>query len=199
MLTKVFCSSPVVYTATRSTCADAVRLFGTVDRPNLMIKVPATPAGIPAIRTLIGQGVGEGGADVAADPGVAAGRSQQRARQGGDGALAVGACNCDNRRINFMRKQIDITANLHPAITRLLQGRGDETVGSIRREMLAVPETFPIREMFDRFLQTREHIALIVDEFGGMAGIVTMEDLVETLLGTEIIPRPHDDLIGFVV
>jgi CBS domain containing-hemolysin-like protein len=72
-------------------------------------------------------------------------------------------------------------------LTRLLQGRGDETVGSIRREMLAVPETFPIREMFDRFLQTREHIALIVDEFGGMAGIVTMEDLVETLLGTEII------------
>jgi CBS domain containing-hemolysin-like protein len=72
-------------------------------------------------------------------------------------------------------------------LTRLLQGRGDETVGSIRREMLAVPETFPIREMFDRFLATREHIALVVDEFGGMAGIVTMEDLVETLLGTEII------------
>jgi CBS domain containing-hemolysin-like protein len=72
-------------------------------------------------------------------------------------------------------------------LTRLLQGRGDETVGSIRRELLAVPETFPIRAMFDRFLQTREHIALVVDEFGGMAGIVTMEDLVETLLGTEII------------
>ena len=42
---------------TAGTCADAVRLFRTVDRPNLMIKVPATPAGIPAIQTLIGQGV----------------------------------------------------------------------------------------------------------------------------------------------
>jgi CBS domain containing-hemolysin-like protein len=71
-------------------------------------------------------------------------------------------------------------------LSRLLAGGGDETVASIRREMLAVPETFPIREMFDRFLHSREHIALIVDEFGGMAGIVTMEDLVETLLGTEI-------------
>lgn len=72
-------------------------------------------------------------------------------------------------------------------LTRLLQDRGDEAVKTIRREMLAVPETFPIREMFDRFLQTREHIALVIDEFGGMAGIVTMEDLVETLLGAEII------------
>jgi len=72
-------------------------------------------------------------------------------------------------------------------LTRLLEGRGDEPVSSIRREMLALPRTFPIREMFDRFLASREHIALIVDEFGGMAGIVTMEDLVETLLGAEII------------
>ncbi|MEJ2515283.1 MAG: hemolysin family protein [Gammaproteobacteria bacterium] len=72
-------------------------------------------------------------------------------------------------------------------LTHLLQGSSDEPLSSIRREILAVPETFPIREMFDRFLQTREHIALVVDEFGGMAGIVTMEDLVETLLGAEII------------
>jgi transaldolase len=42
---------------TAGTCADAARLFRAVDRPNLMIKVPATPAGIPAIQTLIGQGV----------------------------------------------------------------------------------------------------------------------------------------------
>ena len=78
-------------------------------------------------------------------------------------------------------------------LTRLLQGRGDESVGSIRREILAVPEKFPIREMFDRFLQTREHIALVVDEFGGMAGIVTMEDLVETLLGAEIMDELDED------
>jgi CBS domain containing-hemolysin-like protein len=72
-------------------------------------------------------------------------------------------------------------------LTLLLQGRADETVGSVRREILAVPETLPIREMFERFLQTREHIALVIDEFGGMAGIVTMEDVVETLLGAEIV------------
>ena len=40
--------------------------------------------------------------------------------------------------------------------------------------------------MFDHFLEKREHIALVVDEYGGMAGIVTMEDVMETLLGMEI-------------
>ena len=42
---------------TDKTIAEAIRLFDTVNRKNLMIKVPATPAGIPAIRTLIGKGI----------------------------------------------------------------------------------------------------------------------------------------------
>ena len=45
----------------------------------------------------------------------------------------------------------------------------------------------PIIELFNQFLSSREHIALVVDEFGGMAGIVTMEDVIETLLGVEIV------------
>jgi transaldolase len=42
---------------TEATIAEARRLFATLDRPNVMIKVPATPAGIPAIETLIGDGL----------------------------------------------------------------------------------------------------------------------------------------------
>lgn len=49
--------SPTLADDTDRTVEEAQRLFATVDRPNVMIKVPATPAGIPAIKTLIGQGV----------------------------------------------------------------------------------------------------------------------------------------------
>lgn len=42
---------------TEATIAEVRRLFATVDRPNVMIKVPATPAGFPAVETLIGEGI----------------------------------------------------------------------------------------------------------------------------------------------
>ncbi|HSH02416.1 MAG TPA: transaldolase [Anaerolineae bacterium] len=49
--------SPDLANDTEGTIAEAKRLWATVNRPNLMIKVPATEAGIPAIRTLIGEGI----------------------------------------------------------------------------------------------------------------------------------------------
>jgi transaldolase/glucose-6-phosphate isomerase len=49
--------SPYLANDTEATVAEARRLWKTVDRVNLMVKVPATPAGIPAIRTLIGDGM----------------------------------------------------------------------------------------------------------------------------------------------
>jgi transaldolase/glucose-6-phosphate isomerase len=49
--------SPHLANDTDATIADARRLWAAVDRPNLMIKVPGTPAGLPAIRQLIGEGI----------------------------------------------------------------------------------------------------------------------------------------------
>ncbi len=49
--------SPLLAADTEGTIAEARRLFAALQRPNVMIKVPATPAGIPAIRTLIGDGI----------------------------------------------------------------------------------------------------------------------------------------------
>jgi CBS domain containing-hemolysin-like protein len=68
----------------------------------------------------------------------------------------------------------------------LVQGNGGQPLAGIRRKIHAVPESFPLSGLFDHFLQARDHIALVVDEYGGMAGIVTMEDVLETLLGLEI-------------
>jgi CBS domain containing-hemolysin-like protein len=72
-------------------------------------------------------------------------------------------------------------------LARLAEGGGDTDVGVLRRNIITVREDHPIVELFNRFLAQREQIALVIDEFGGMAGIVTMEDVIETLLGVEIV------------
>jgi CBS domain containing-hemolysin-like protein len=68
----------------------------------------------------------------------------------------------------------------------LAQGKELEPVKSLRREIVFVPESQPVFRMWEILLQRKEHIALVSDEYGGMAGIVTMEDIIETLLGFEI-------------
>ena len=56
-------------------------------------------------------------------------------------------------------------------------------VNSIMREMHFVPETKKTAEVLEEFLAKRISIAAVVDEFGGTAGIVTMEDIIEELFG----------------
>ncbi len=72
-------------------------------------------------------------------------------------------------------------------LTGLLENRQDEQIHLFEREIITVPENFPIPELFNLFLRQREHIALVLGEFGGMSGIVTMEDVIETLLGLEVV------------
>ncbi len=67
------------------------------------------------------------------------------------------------------------------------QNKGDTPLHDLKREILAVPETLPLPTCFERMMDRREHFALVVDEYGGTAGIVSMEDVVETLLGLEIV------------
>jgi len=68
----------------------------------------------------------------------------------------------------------------------MVEQRGDEPLVNLRRDIVAVSETYSITELFKNLMQRREHIAVVLDDFGGMAGIITMEDLIETLLGMEI-------------
>ncbi len=72
----------------------------------------------------------------------------------------------------------------------LLAAARDElrrTVGTLARKVQIVPEGLPVTSAFEKLVDSREQLALAVDEFGGMAGIVTLEDIVETLLGLEIV------------
>jgi CBS domain containing-hemolysin-like protein len=69
----------------------------------------------------------------------------------------------------------------------LARDETDKPLHELGREILAVPETISLFQLFERLLDRREHIALIVGEYGEVAGLATMEDILETLLGFEII------------
>ena len=72
-------------------------------------------------------------------------------------------------------------------LLRAAEGRGETLVSELSRPLEAVPEDLSLRGLFERLMGLRGHIALVVDEYGGTSGIVTMEDLLETLLGLEIV------------
>jgi CBS domain containing-hemolysin-like protein len=77
---------------------------------------------------------------------------------------------------------------LKSELLKQLVEKGDELqVEQIKRELMVINENFPIPELFNGFMERREHIALVVDEYGGVSGLVTMEDVIETLLGLEIV------------
>jgi CBS domain containing-hemolysin-like protein len=72
-------------------------------------------------------------------------------------------------------------------LLNLVEDNDDISLGEIRRAIIIVHASLPIPDLLDMLISKKEHMALVVDEFGGMEGIVTMEDIIETLLGLEIV------------
>jgi CBS domain containing-hemolysin-like protein len=72
-------------------------------------------------------------------------------------------------------------------LVRVAQGQGDLKLKELRRDLVAVWDGMPLPDLLESLLSRRQNIALVVDEYGGTRGIVTMEDAVETLLGMEIV------------
>lgn len=72
--------------------------------------------------------------------------------------------------------------------------RTDWPLSKIKRELKNISESAPVWTAFEQLIGGREHIRAVRDEYGGLAGIVTLEDVVETLLGMEIIDEADDEV-----
>lgn len=72
------------------------------------------------------------------------------------------------------------------------RGQTDEKLIRFARSILIVPETLFLPRLFDRLLERKQLIAATVDEYGRTSGIVTMEDLLETIVGVEVVDETDE-------
>ena len=71
-------------------------------------------------------------------------------------------------------------------LEEMLDEKGSEPLSILKREIEITSMTTPIPKLFETFVDKRMHLSIVVDEFGNTVGLVTMEDIIETLLGLEI-------------
>lgn len=71
--------------------------------------------------------------------------------------------------------------------------RQDSTARDLTREAVYIPESISVNKLLHEFRLRRQHIAIVLDEFGGTAGLVTLEDLLEEIVGD--ISDPFDSVI----
>jgi len=85
----------------------------------------------------------------------------------------------EDQVVGFVRKD--------EILLRMARDEGDAVLGDFKRSIPVIPATVSVANLFETLLGRREHIALLVDGWGGVEGVATMEDVVETLLGLEIV------------
>ncbi len=73
------------------------------------------------------------------------------------------------------------------ALQLLADDKFDRTLGSIKRDIASFGEDTPLDKIWDEMLSKDEQIAVIINEYGSFQGILTLEDVIETLLGSEIV------------
>ncbi len=94
---------------------------------------------------------------------------------------------------------------LRDLLKKYLAGGDAERVTSVMRPAYFVPETKRAADLLDEMKRARTHIALAVDEYGGIAGLITLEDMIEEIVGpiededqlgtTDIIPQPDGSVL----
>ena len=73
------------------------------------------------------------------------------------------------------------------ALQLMAEDKFDRTLAELRRDVASFPEETTIDRIWDEMLQKKEQIAIIINEYGSFQGLLTMEDIIETVLGDEIV------------
>lgn len=101
-----------------------------------------------------------------------------------------------NKNMNLRFSRIPIFSNDSDNINGLVLkdevfkemalNNGSKKLSELKRNIIVVSRDLPIPKLFEKLVESRNHMALVVDEYGSVSGLVTMEDVIETLLGLEI-------------
>lgn len=87
--------------------------------------------------------------------------------------------------------QVVGVVNVKDLIRPVLEGRGEETVAGFVRDCMFVPDTKDLLPLLEEMKSARTQMAIVIDEYGGTAGIITIEDIVEEIVGE--IEDEYDD------
>jgi len=100
----------------------------------------------------------------------------------------------ENQNLRFSR--IPVFTNESDNITGLVlkddvykemaNHHGSKKLSEVKRDIIVTSRNIPIPQLLDQLVENKNHMALVVDEYGSVSGLVTMEDVIETLLGIEI-------------
>lgn len=72
------------------------------------------------------------------------------------------------------------------------RGNSDSMLSNYRRDITVTLESMSLSHVFNDLLRLRVHMMLVVDEYGGVEGMITLEDVLETLLGIEIVDEKDE-------
>ena len=107
------------------------------------------------------------------------------------GDLTLAECqdtiiNSEHSRILIVEDSIDEVIGIgfkNELLTAIIQGKGNEKLRHLAQNVNFVPETIRADYLLENFQELRQHLVVVIDEYGGVSGLVTLEDVLEVLTG----------------
>lgn len=96
----------------------------------------------------------------------------------------------DHSRVPVFDKDADDVVGMvlrRDVLTAMAEDKFDRRLEEFMRPVDFIAETLSVNRLLRRLLETGQHLVLVIDEYGGLAGLVTLEDVLEEILGIEIV------------